>query len=97
MQIGSLTLSDLLYVALSSPDYPEHEPLVWYGPGAQWNELGIEHSGHCNNILFSVHSPSGEGWYIGGNMGNLFVYKNGAGTKDTRILRFRKSDVEYIY
>lgn len=97
VQIGSLTLSDLLYVALSSPDYPEHEPLVWYGPGAQWNELGIEHSGHCNNILFSVHSPSGEGWYIGGNMGNLFVYKNGAGTKDTRILRFRKSDVEYIY
>ena len=97
VQVGALTLSDLIVTGLSSPDYPEHEPLVWYGPGAQWNDSGIEHSGHYNNILFSVHSPSGEGWYIGGNMGNLFVYKNGAGTSDTRILRFRKSDVEYIY
>ena len=95
--VGELVLSDLLYVGLSSPDFPENEPLVWYGPGAQWDESGIVHSGHCNNILFSVHSPSGEGWYFGGNMGNLFAYKNGAGPKDTRILRFRKSDVEYIY
>ena len=97
IQVGNLTLSDLLYVGLSSPDFPEQEPLVWYGPGAQWNDEGIVHSGHCNNILFSVHSPSGEGWYFGGNMGNLFAYKNGAGPKDTRILRFKKSDVEYIY
>lgn len=97
VQVGSLILSDLLYVGLSSPDFPEHEPLVWYGPSAQWNEQGIEHSGHYNNILFSVCSPSGEGWYFGGNMGNLFAYKNGAGPKDTRILRFKKSPVEYIY
>ncbi len=97
VQVGTLVLSDLIYIAMSSPDFPEHEPLVWYGPGAQWNEAGIEHYGHCNNILFSVYSPSGEGWYMGGSMAGLYVYKNGAGPKDTRILRFRKSDVEYIY
>ena len=97
ISIGSLVLSDLIYIALSSPDYPEHEPLVWYGPGAQWDAGGIGHYGHYNNILFSVHSPEGEGWYLGGSMGGLYVYKNGAGPKDTRVLRFKKSDVEYIY
>lgn len=97
VRVGDITVSDLIYIALSSPDYPEHEPLVWYGPGAQWNDAGIEHSGHCNNMLFSVHSPQGEGWYLGGSMAGLYVYKNGAGPKDTRILRFKKSDVEYLY
>ena len=97
ISVGSLVLSDLIYIALSSPDYPEHEPLVWYGPGAQWDAGGIGHYGHYNNILFSVHSPEGEGWYLGGSMGGLYVYKNGAGPKDTRVLRFKKSDVEYIY
>ena len=28
---------------------------------------------------------------------NLYLHKNGAGNNDTRILRFKKSDVEYIY
>ena len=82
---------------MSSPDFPEHEPVVWYGPGAQWNNEGILHYGHYNNILFSVYAPSGGGWYFGGSMGGLYLQKNGAGNNDTRILRFRKSDVEYIY
>ena len=30
-------------------------------------------------------------------MNALYLQKNGAGTKDTRILRFKKSPVEYIY
>lgn len=97
IKVGSLTLSDLIYVAMSSPDFPEHEPVVWYGPGAQWNNEGILHYGHYNNILFSVYAPSGGGWYFGGSMGGLYLQKNGAGNNDTRILRFRKSDVEYIY
>ena len=32
-----------------------------------------------------------------GGMENLYLHKNGAGNNDTRILRFKKSDVEYIY
>lgn len=97
IQVGSLVLSDLLYVAMSSPDFPENEPVVFYGPGAQWNDQGIVHTGHCNNILFGVHSPEGSGWYFMGDKGGLYLTKNGAGPKDTRILRFKKSDVEYIY
>lgn len=97
IQVGSMTISNLIYIALSSPDFPEHEPLVWYGPAAQWNDTGILHSGHYNNILFGVYSPTGEGWYMNGGMGNLYMIKNGASSYDTRILRFKKSDVEYIY
>lgn len=95
--VGSMTISNLIYIAMSSPDFPEHEPLVWYGPAAQWNDTGILHSGHYNNILFGVYSPTGEGWYMNGGMGNLYMTKNGASSHDTRILRFKKSDVEYIY
>lgn len=97
IQIGSVTISNIIYIALSSPDFPEHEPLVWYGPAAQWNDAGILHSGHYNNILFGVYSPTGEGWYMNGGMSNLYMMKNGASSYDTRILRFKKSDVEYIY
>lgn len=30
-------------------------------------------------------------------MAGLYLTKNGAGVNDTRILRFKKSPVEYIY
>ena len=95
--IGSVQASDLLYSGLSSPDFPEHEAVVWYGPGAQWNADGIKHSNHYNNILMGVYSPEGSGWYMAGSMAGLYMSKNGAGNKDTRILRFKKSPVEYIY
>lgn len=93
---GTLALPDLITIEMSSPDFPEHEPIVWYGVSAQWNDAGIYH-GHYNNMLFGVCSPEGSGWYISGGMSNLYLHKNGAGTKDTRILRFRKSPVEYVY
>ena len=95
--VGSLELNDLLVVAFSSPDFPGYEALTWYGPGAQWNQAGIVHSNHCNNMLFAVHSPAGSGWYITGGMANLYLTQNGAGNNDTRIVRFKKSPVEYIY
>ena len=97
VKVGSVQTTELISVAMSSPDYPEYEPVTWYGPGAQWNSDGIRHSNHYNNILFGVHSPEGSGWYINGGMANLYMTKNGAGNKDTRILRFMKSPVEYIY
>ena len=97
LTVGSVQATDLLYVGMWSPDFPNHEPITWYGPGAQWNADGIKHTGHYNNILFGVHSPEGSGWYIAGNMSALYMQKNGAGNRDTRILRFKKSPVEYIY
>ncbi len=95
--VGTLQLTELISVGMWSPDFPEYEALTWYGPAAQWNSDGIKHSGHYNNILFAVHSPEGSGWYITGGMANLYMVKNGAGPHDTRILRFKKSPVEYIY
>ncbi len=95
--IGSVAARDLLYTSMWSPDFPQYEAVTWYGPGAQWNADGIMHSDHYNNILFSVYAPNGTGWYFAGSMAGLYLNKNGAGTKDTRILRFKKSPVEYIY
>ena len=77
--------------------FPDDEGITWYGAAAQWNADGIRHSNHYNNILFGVHSPEGSGWYINGGMTNLYMTRNGAGTKDTRTLRFKKSAVEYVY
>lgn len=95
--VGTVQLGELLTVRMWSPDFPQDEGITWYGPGAQWNTDGIRHSNHCNNILFGVCSPEGSGWFINGGMSNLYMTKNAAGARDTRILRFRKSDVEYVY
>lgn len=97
LTIGTVNATDVIYISMKSADFPEDEGLTWYGPGAQWNADGIKHSNHYNNILFSVHSPAGQGWFITGGMSNLYLTKNGAGNNDTRILRFKKSPVEYIY
>lgn len=97
LTIGSVQASDLIYIGMWSPDFPEHEAIVWYGPAAQWNSDGIKHSDHYNNILFGVYSPTGSGWYMTGKMAGLYMTKNGAGNRDTRILRFKKSPVEYMY
>lgn len=94
--VDSLALTDLIYIAMKSPDFPQYEPVVWYGPAAQWNDSGIYH-GHYNNILFTVYEPGGKGWYFNGSMAGLYLTQNGAGNNDTRILRFKKSPVEYIY
>lgn len=95
--VGSLSVPDLIYISMYNTDFPERESVVWYGPASQWDANGILHGGHYNNILFTVYSPTGSGWYFGGGMSNLYLTKNGAGTKDSRIIRFKKSPVEYIY
>lgn len=97
VMVGSLNVRDLIYISMKSPDFPEDEGIVWYGAAAQWNDDGILHNGHYNNILFTVYSPQGNGWFFTGGMGNLYLVKNGAGNHDTRIIRFKKSPVEYIY
>lgn len=95
--VDGLALTDLIYIAMKSPDFPQYEPVVWYGPAAQWDNSGIYHNGHYNNILFTVYEPGGKGWYFNGSMAGLYLTQNGAGNNDTRILRFKKSPVEYIY
>lgn len=95
--VGSVTLSNLIYIGMYNNAEIANGSLVWYGPGAQWNDSGIFH-GHYNNMLFAVANPTtGQGWFFSGSMDNLALSKNSAGPNDSRIVRFRKSDVEYIY
>ena len=95
--VGTVSLTDLIYISMYNQSEAEYEPVVWYGSSPQWNNDGINH-GHCNNLLIAVHNPSdGQGWFFVGGMGGLYPSKNSAGPNDTRILRFKKSDVEYIY
>ena len=95
--VGTVSLTDLIYISMYNQSEAEYEPLVWYGSSPQWNNDGINH-GHYNNLLIAVHNPSnGQGWFFVGGMGGLYPSKNSAGPNDTRILRFKKSDVEYIY
>ena len=95
--VGTVSLTDLIYISMYNQSETEYEPVVWYGSSPQWNNDGIKH-GHYNNLLIAVHNPSnGQGWFFVGGMGGLYPSKNSAGPNDTRILRFKKSDVEYIY
>ena len=95
--VGTVSLTDLIYISMYNQSEAEHEPIVWYGSSPQWNDNGINHD-HYNNLLIAVHNPSnGQGWFFVGGMGGLYPSKNSAGPNDTRILRFKKSDVEYIY
>ncbi len=95
--VGTVALSDLIYIQMYNNAEQQYEPLVWYGPGAQWNDDGIKHN-HYNAMLWATYSPSnGQGWFYNGTMAGLYPTKNGAGPNDTRLLRFKKSDVEYIY
>lgn len=94
--LDSLLLDNLFYMAMYENGVTQNEPVVWYGAGAQWNDSGVKHA-HYNNILFTTYSPQKKGWYFNGAMTAFYITQNGAGNNDTRIVRFKKSDVEYIY
>lgn len=94
--LGSVVMNDLFFMKMYENGNTDDEPLVFYGAGAQWDNSGVKH-GHYNNMLFASYSEDRKGWYFNGSMAGLYITPNGAGNNDSRILRFRKSDVEYIY
>lgn len=97
ISVGTVALSDLIYIQMYNNAEQQYEPLVWYGSGAQWDDNGIKHV-HYNAMLWATYSPeNGQGWFFTGAMNAYHPSKNGAGSNDTRLLRFKKSDVEYIY
>lgn len=95
--VGTVQATNLIYISMYNQSQSEYEPIVWYGASGQWNNDGIMHNGHYNNMLWAMYSEAGTGWLFNGGMGNLYLTKNGAGNNDSRLVRFKKSDVEYIY
>ena len=90
LQIGTVTLQTISHFEVYDKiNGIKRESVTFYGPGAQWGSGGV----NVDKFLFACYSPSGSGWY-NGSYGMQF---NGGGPKDTRIVRFIKSPVEYIY
>lgn len=88
--LGSVTLPQTFHFEVyNKHNGQKNESVTFYGPGAQWSTAGINH----NKLLFACYSAKGSGWY-NGQWGLQF---NGGGPKDTRIIRFVKSEVEFIY
>lgn len=90
LKFGTITLPQTFHFEVFNKiNGVKKESVTFYGPGAQWGEGGVNH----NKILFACYSANGNGWY-NGTWGLQF---NGGGPKDTRIVRFIKSPVEFIY
>lgn len=70
----------------------KNESVTFYGPGAQWGNGGINH----NKILFGCHSMN-SGWFNAYASNGEGLRESGGGANDTRILRFIKTPVEYMY
>lgn len=62
------------------------EGVTFYGPGDQWSANDINH----NQLLIGV---VGNGWFVQNNL----LKQAAGGVGDTRILRFIKIPVEYMY
>lgn len=64
------------------------ECVTFYGPGAQWGSGGVNH----NKIVIACYSPENNGWFHAPGLRRQFI-----GKENSRIIRFIKSPVEYIY
>lgn len=90
--IDGTVLPDLLHFEIYQKDsgVETGESITLYGPGDQWNDNGI----NTNSPLFACHSPGGvREWMVKSG-----IMREHAGlANDTRVLRFIKTPVEYIY
>lgn len=89
--LGEGTMPEMRFITIRSLKDKGTEPLTLYGVGCQWNGDGINH----NWLLFANYNPSTTGWLYRPTNGSL--EHNGAAANNTRIVRFKKSPVEYIY
>ena len=64
------------------------ECVTFYGPGAQWGSGGVNH----NKIVIACYSPENNGWFHAPGLRRQSI-----GKENSRIIRFIKSPVEYIY
>lgn len=91
LQLDGQDLGELWTFSVQSVKNQGEEPLTFYGVGCQWGGTGI----NSNWLLLACYNPGVTGWLVRGNSASL--EHNGAGANNTRIVRFKKSDVEYIY
>lgn len=84
-------LGELWTFSVQSVKNQGEEPLTFYGVGCQWDGSGVNR----NWFLLACYNPNVTGWLVKGS--NASLEHNGAGANNTRIVRFKKSDVEYIY
>lgn len=91
IQLEEQNLGELWSFSVRSIAGHGDEPLTFYGVGCQWNSNGI----NSNWLLLACHNPEIKGWLLNGNNANLG--HNSAAANNTRIIRFKKSPVEYIY
>lgn len=91
LQLDGQDLGELWSFSVQSVKNQGEEPLTFYGVGCQWDGSGVNR----NWFLLACYNPNVTGWLVKGS--NASLEHNGAGANNTRIVRFKKSDVEYIY
>ena len=91
LQLDGQDLGELWSFSVQSVKNQGEEPLTFYGVGCQWDGSGVNR----NWFLLACYNPDVTGWLVKGS--NASLEHNGAGANNTRIVRFKKSDVEYIY
>lgn len=92
LTVGSVQLPTIYHVEVyDKVQGVKQESVTFYGPGAQWGDNGVNH----NKVVMACYSPSGVGWFH--YFTGYGLNRQPIGKENTRIVRFIKSPVEYIY
>lgn len=87
--VGDMQLPELFHAEVyNKTNGVKDECVTFYGPGAQWGSGGVNH----NKIVIACYSPENNGWFHAPGLRRQFI-----GKENSRIIRFIKSPVEYIY
>ncbi|WP_302787092.1 FimB/Mfa2 family fimbrial subunit [Phocaeicola coprophilus] len=87
--VGDVQLPELFHAEVyNKTNAVKDECVTFYGPGAQWGSGGVNH----NKIVIACYSPENNGWFHAPGLRRQFI-----GKENSRIIRFIKSPVEYIY
>lgn len=87
--VGDVQLPELFHAEVyNKTNGVKDECVTFYGPGAQWGSGGVNH----NKIVIACYSPENNGWFHAPGLRRQSI-----GKENSRIIRFIKSPVEYIY
>lgn len=87
--LGDVQLPELFHAEVyNMTNGVKDECVTFYGPGAQWGSGGVNH----NKIVIACYSPQNNGWFHAPGLRRQTI-----GKENSRIVRFIKSPVEYMY